>query len=385
MKVLLVHNSYGKFSGEESVVDTQAKLLENNGHKVLRFERSSAELRSLSSKYKAFFTGIHNPAAARQIRIILNAFSPDVVHIHNLFPLISPAILPECRKAGIPVVMTVHNYRLICPNGLHMTRGQICNKCCGGKEWWCVLRNCESSFFKSFGYALRNYFARKRRLFYDNVTLYACLTEFHKKRLIYSGFPENRISVVPNMCNIQDETQTTEGSYVGFMGRISPEKGVDVLLQCAKLLDPIHFRIAGNYVHGYDISRDAPSNVEFCGFLEGENLNIFRRQMRIAVMPSRWYETFGLILAEAALYGKPVIAARLGAMAEIVDDGKTGLLFEPGDAEDLAHKIKILWNDPELCHQMGEAGRKKALQEYSADKYYGRLMTIYKNAIELRT
>jgi glycosyltransferase involved in cell wall biosynthesis len=383
LKVLLVHNSYGRFSGEESVVDAQVRLLEDRGHEVLRFDRSSAELHSFPAVCKAFFTGIYNPVAAWRMRKTLRDIRPDIVHIHNLFPLISPAILPECRKARIPIVMTVHNYRLVCPSGLHLANGKVCEKCSGGREWWCVLRNCERNSFRSLGYALRNYFARITRLFLRNVTMYACLTEFQKRRLIVAGFPETRIAVVPNMCSLKAKDFPSEGSYVAFVGRLSPEKGVEVFLKSAKMLESIRFSVAGKRRDGYDIGRDAPSNVQLFGFLQGDALDTFRRQMRLLVMPSLWFETFGLILAEAGLYGKPVVASRLGAMAEIVEDGKTGLLFEPGNAEDLARKIKTLWDDPGLCRRMGEAGREKAQREYSPEKYYERLIVVYEKAIQL--
>lgn len=384
MRVLLVHNAYGKFSGEESVVAAQAMLLQTKGHDVLGYNRSSAELSSLADRFKAFFAGICNPKAARQMRKLLTEFRPDIVHIHNLFPLISPSVLPECHEAKVPVVMTVHNFRLICPNGLFMSRGRICERCSGGREYWCILRNCEVSVPKSIGYALRNSVARKKRYFVDNVTIYAALTEFQRTKMITEGFKAETIVVIPNMVDIQSPCGANGiGDYVGFVGRVSPEKGVNVLIEAAKKLGSIRFRVAGDFIRKPRIIQDIPSNVECCGFLQGKDLNIFRQQMRFVVMPSIWFETFGLVLAEAALYGKPVIASRLGAMAEIVDDGVTGLLFEPGNAEDLAEKIRYLWDRPELCRKMGQAGREKALREYSPQRYYERLMAVYEKAMAL--
>ena len=384
MKICLIHNAYYRHSGEETVVENTRRLLEERGHLVTTYFKSSEEIPDMYfGRTRAFFSGIYSFSSKKAMRRLLAEYKPDIVHVHNVFPLISPSVLGECRKAGVPIVMTVHNYRLVCPNGLHMVRSQICEKCSGGREWWCVLRNCERNLFKSLGYALRNYIARTLRLFHDNVTMYICLTEFQKRKLIVAGLPEDRIAVIPNMCSIQTKESSSEGDYVGYVGRLSPEKGIDVLLQCAQILQSVRFRVAGEYVRGPDISRGAPSNIEFCGFLQGDDLNMFRRQMRIAVMPSLWYETFGLILAEASLYGKPVVASRLGAMAEIVDDGKTGLLFDSGNAEDLARKIRTLWDDPELCRQMGQAGKEKALREYSPEKYYDRLMAVYEKAIKL--
>lgn len=382
MKILVVHNRYGKFSGEESVVDAQVRLLLDNNHKVIRFERSSAEINSVFEKFKAFFTGIYNVASARQMKLLLKKLRPDIVHIHNLFPFISPSILPECRKAGVPLVMTVHNYRLICPNGLHMIYGKICEKCSEGGEWWCVLRNCERSYFKSIGYALRNYIARALRLFHNNLTMYVCLTEFQRRRLISAGFPSSRIDVVPNMrsFSIESYSSPNEGKYVAYVGRISEEKGVLSFVEAARTLSNISFKIAGTGPLVTSLSMKS-SNCELVGFLKKNKLVEFYKKSRFIVFPSIWYETFGLTIVEAMLHSRPVIASKIGGIPDIVDDGVTGLLFEPGDADDLVRKIKKLYENPDLCRQMGQAGREKALREYSSEKYYSRLMDVYKKAL----
>lgn len=249
MKILVVHNSYGKFSGEETVVAGQKKLLADNDHGVVCFERSSAEIREIRiGKLRAFLSGIYSVSSRRQILWLLALNEPNIVHIHNLFPLISPAILPDCNKAGVPVVMTVHNYRLICPNGLFMTDGKVCEKCRRGREYNCLLNNCEGTLFKSLGYSLRNWFARKKRYFLDNVSMYACLTEFQKRKLIEEGFEEDRIAVVPNMVDRDALSQTDNlGEYVGFVGRVSPEKGVDTLVEASENLLDIQFKAAGDY------------------------------------------------------------------------------------------------------------------------------------------
>ncbi len=179
MRILVIHNDYGKFSGEEHVVESLSHLLKDNSYEVVHFSRSSAELyQTRSGKIRAFFSGIYSFSSKKAMRRLLVEYKPDIAHVHNLFPLISPSVLGECRKAGVPVVMTVHNYRLICPNGLFMTNGRICKKCCSGREYWCILRNCEKNLFKSIGYALRNYIARTLRFFLDNVIMYLCITEF---------------------------------------------------------------------------------------------------------------------------------------------------------------------------------------------------------------
>ena len=190
MKILIIHNKYGKFSGEEAVVEAQIKLLRANKHEVITYFRSSEELEAMpNAKLKAFFSAIYNPKSIRELKELLVKENPDVVHIHNMYPLISPAILPVIKKMGIPIVMTVHNYRLLCPNGLFFNKGQICEKCTGAlKELNCITNNCESSLFKSSGYAARNFWARKKDYYLNNVDLFLCLTEFQKNKLATSWY-----------------------------------------------------------------------------------------------------------------------------------------------------------------------------------------------------
>jgi len=385
MKICLIHNEYGKISGEEIVVNRTIELLRENGHDVAYFRRSSAEIPEMRlGKARAFFSAIHSPSSKRAVGRLLEEKRPDIVHIHNLFPLISPSILPECKRAGIPVMMTVHNYRLVCPNGLFLRDGKICEECSGGREWRCFLRNCEANWFKSLGYALRNYIARMRRYFLDNVSIYYAQTEFQRTRLIQEGFPEDRICVIPNMVASKEvETAKDPGQYVGFVGRISPEKGIDTLIEAARACPDIQFKAAGSYNRVPDIVTKAPHNFNFRGHLDKEPLDKFYVNSRIIVLCSICYEGFPSVLLEAMLHGKPVISSRIGGLPEIVDEGVTGFLFEPGNAQDLAQKIRYLWNSPDLCRQMGRACREKVLREYSPDAYYRRLMSAYKSAIEI--
>lgn len=385
MKILLVHNAYGRFSGEEAVVEGICSLLRSHGHDVIPFFRSSQEIANMPfGKVRAFFSGVYSFSSMKAMRKLLLGKRPDVVHIHNVFPLISPSILGECRKAGVPVVMTLHNYRLACPRGLHMIDGKICEKCRGGKEYWCVLRNCEDNLCKSFGYALRGYLGRRLRSFSDNVAVYTTMTEFHKERLISEGVPPERICVLTNMVSVNGQANScATGEYIAFAGRVSREKGLDVLLAAAQKCRHVPFRIAGNHERMAQIVQAVPSNCSFLGHLTGSELQQFYKAARIVVVPSLCFETFGLTVAEAMAWGKPTICSAIGALTEIVDDGITGLLFEPGNVDDLADKIQYLWARPDACMQMGKAGRQKALREYSPEKYYERLMAVYRKAIEL--
>jgi glycosyltransferase involved in cell wall biosynthesis len=221
-------------------------------------------------------------------------------------------------------------------------------------------------------------------MFLDNVTMYACLTEFQRDLLIRNGFPAERIVVVPNMVDSNGvQVSQEQGEYVGYVGRVSPEKGLPTLTEAAKDCSNIQFKVAGSYDRMPHIVTTAPPNVECLGHIRQPDLDCFYAGCRILVLTSLCYETFGLSLAEAGIRGKPVICSRIGGLPEIVDDGVTGLLFEPGNADDLGEKIHYLWDRPQLCRRMGQAAREKALREYSPEKYYERLIAVYEETINI--
>jgi glycosyltransferase involved in cell wall biosynthesis len=202
--------------------------------------------------------------------------------------------------------------------------------------------------------------------------------------LVDEGFPTDQIDVIPNMLELPEAcSQTSLGNHIGFAGRLSPEKGVEVLFEAARLCAAIPFEVAGRTEKMPLAASLAPDNVHLQGHLDSEKLESFNRNARILVVPSLWYEGFPGVLLEAMLQGKPVICSRIGGLPEIVDDGKTGLLFEPGNAAELADKIKYLWDRPELCQEMGKAGRDKVLTEYNSDRYYERLMRTYEQAMSI--
>lgn len=387
MKICLVHNAYGRLSGEEVAVESLRDCLVSHGHTVIPFFRSSAELdgRRLG-KIAAFFTGIYSPSARRDFARLLDADKPDVVHINNLFPLISPSILEETKRRDIPTVMTLHNYRLLCPTGLMFSHGELCHRCLGGREWWCTVRNCTGEWPKSAGYTLRNAVARIRRSFIDGIDRFIAPTAFVKSMLVRNGYPAQRIDVVRLIVNLQGtRPDSSSGAYVGYVGRISPEKGVDTIVESARECPDIRFRFAGHHLRMPEIPGRAPSNCEFIGHIGSEEVAAFVAAARFTVFASRSYETAGLSLVEAMARGKAVICSRIGCLPEFVEDGVTGLLFVPGDARDLAGKIRYLWKRPELCREIGEAGRQKVLEMFSPEANYIRLLDTYRRAANVRS
>lgn len=370
MKILLVHNNYGKYSGEEAVVDKMATMLQGMGHEVAQLRMSTEGLRdSAVGKIKVFVAGIHSPAGVRAMREALKREKPDVVNVHNLYPFISPAALRECKRAGVPVVMTVHNFRLICPTGLFMRNGGPCEYCLQkGNEWGCMKFNCENSLLKSVGYAARNAVARLRRHYIDCVDIFACITDFQRRKLIEAGFPSKKITVIPNSMDADVNVEPKEGNYVAFCGRLSHEKGIDLIIEVARHHPEIPFKLAGAARDKYLIE-NLPANIELMGYLSGNDLKDFYVNARFFVMASRCYEGFAMAILEGAAYSKPMIAPDHGGFTEIIGagDDAIGLLFEPGNAMALDAAVSKLWNDETLARSLGRMANGKLKARYSTD------------------
>lgn len=380
MKILLVHNNYGKYSGEEAVVDKMATMLQGLGHEVAQLRMSTEGLRdSALGKIKGFVAGIHSPAGVRAMREALKREKPDVVNVHNLYPFISPAALRECKRAGMPVVMTVHNFRLICPTGLFMRNGGPCEYCLQkGNEWGCVKFNCENSLLKSVGYAARNAVARLKRHYIDCVDIFACITDFQRRKLIEAGFDPKKTVLIPNSVDVSDEILPPLGEYVAFCGRLSREKGIDLILEVARRHPDIPFRLAGECRESALIE-NLPKNVELVGYKTGNELTEFYRKARFMVMASRWYEGFPMSILESAQHYKAVIGPDHGGFTEIIGagDDAIGLLFEPGNAEALDDAIAQLWNNPDECTALGVKANEKLKAQYSTQVIATQWQTLF--------
>jgi len=224
-----------------------SRILAQKGHEVFSFERSNGDVQGLGGRMRAFSEGIYSRGSMREISSIIMARKPDIVHVHNVYTLISPSILVACRRLGVPVVIRCADFRFIsCPTGNHLACGSTCERCAGGREFWCVLKNCKKNACESVAYALRSVIARKRRFFKDNVTLYIPPSQFVKQRLIDAGFSRDRIDVIPNRVSVSNAGHgNPHGEYIAYVGRISPEKGVDTLLAAAERTR-LPLRIAGD-------------------------------------------------------------------------------------------------------------------------------------------
>ncbi|WP_282781810.1 glycosyltransferase family 4 protein [Phaeodactylibacter xiamenensis] len=387
MKILFIHNDYFRFSGEEHAAEGLAGLLTQAGHQVDWYRRSSAELgNSFAQKIKAFGTGVYNPVAVREVLSKIEDVQPDIVQIQNLYPLISPAILKPIKKKGIPVVMRCPNYRLFCPNGLHLTpQGEVCESCLGrGKELNCIRKNCESNLLKSTGYALRNYVARTYWSLREQVDVFIVQSEFQKRKFISNGIPGSKISILPGLSpelTVPPTDLTEESKLVTFVGRASREKGILEFVQAASQLPNIRFAVAGNIsAEVAHLPEQSPSNIKWMGFLNSKELDHLYQQSRIIVIPSKWYEGFPNVITRAMMHKRPVITSNIGAMQSIIDHEKNGLLTPPGNSAALQEAIKHLYSDIARCQQLGLNGHAKATRLYSNAALLEALLKTYEMA-----
>ena len=378
MKICIVHNAYGIFSGEEAVVMAHAALFREHGCDVVEFRRSSEELRGLPGMVKGFFCGITNPVSVHAFARMLDAEKPDIVHIHNLYPLINPAILPEATKRNIPVVMTVHNFRLFCPNGLFFADNKNCEYCAQHESVIaCLVRNCLQSKCKTLGYVLRH--IKTNHYYWENVDRFLCLTQFQRQKLVHYGTPTLKCRVLPNFIDgdwLRKARASSQGSgdYVAYMGRLSEEKGIDLILEAARELPNIPFKIAAeNSVEAFRVP--VPPNVEFVGYLTGDVLFEFLRNARIHLMASRCYESFPTSLPQAMSLGIPEIVPAGGPMESIIGD--SGLTFTPGC---LAQTIKQLYDDKDALQRCREAALRR-IEDYTPEKYWDLYSAVVGNLL----
>jgi glycosyltransferase involved in cell wall biosynthesis len=385
MKIAQVYNQQrSSFGGEETVIDTIRRVLERNGHATSMLMRSSrGSERSLLSKVSIAVTGVYNLSAYGDMQQFIDDERPDVVHVHSVYPNLSPSIFAACRAAGVPVVFHVHCHILTCPNWYHRRNGQICNRCVGGNEQSCLLTNCRGSLPESAAYAFRSFIGRKFGLFQKNVSLFIAVSHSLRDRLVSAGYPADQIEVVHNAVCADPSvgrSSGTSGEYIGYAGRLSIEKGVDTLIEAARICG-LPVCIAGDGPELDRIRGMAPPNVIFLGRLARRDMQTFYDSSRFIVVSSRSDETFSLAVAEAMIHGKPVIGCRIGALPELIRSGDTGLLVETDNVGELAEAMSLLWNSKQLCEKLGIAAKMWAQAHCSEDLFYKRLMTIYKRAI----
>lgn len=380
MKVLSAHNAYLLRGGEDAVAESEVALLRAHGHEVVQYFRSNEELASMSRLQGAADT-LWSRRTHAEVAALIARTQPDIVHVHNTLPLISPSLYWAAAAAGVPVVQTLHNFRLMCPQAMLLREGKVCETCVGHTPWAAVRHACYRGS-RAQTAVLGGMLMLHRALgsYANKVTLYVALNEFCRAKFVQGGVPVNKLVVKPNF--VEDPgPPAAESARAGllFVGRLSPEKGVQALADAARTLAPGVLRVVGSGPAA-DLLQGI-SGVTALGALPAPTVAQEMARACALVLPSIWYENFPRTLVEAYAAGLPVIASRTGALAELVQDGVTGLLVNPGDAADLAVKLQWALGNPQLMAAMGCAARRVYETSYTPAVNYAQLLAIYEQAL----
>lgn len=378
LKVVTVHNSYQYRGGEDNVVDAEIEILRAHGHEVETYFRSNDDVVDMTS-LALIRQALWSSRTFHTLAELIRRFRPDVIHVHNTFPLISPSLYWAAGRAGVPVVQTLHNFRLMCLNALFLREGRVCEDCMGKSPWRGVARACYRGNHSASG-ALWGLLTLHRGLgtYQNKVTRYVALNQFCRDKFIEGGLPAERIAVKPNFVDFPTPGSADRSGFL-FVGRLSTEKGIATLVATMALLSTAQLRVAGDGPASALL--DGVTGVTRLGSLPSKAVREEMSRAVVLVVPSIWYETFGLVVIEAFACGTPVIVSRIGALAELVRDGVTGLLFEPANANDLAEKMRWAKQHPVEMAAMGRNARAQYEAEFTAERNYQQLMAIYEDAI----
>ena len=386
MKILAVHNRYQRPGGEDQVFVDETALLETRNHRVLRYEVHNDQVKQVNRLTLAKDT-VWNTSAYRELGALIRRERPHVVHFHNTLPLVSPAGYYAARAEGVPVIQTLHNYRLLCPVALFFRDGRVCEDCMGkAVPWPGVVHRCYRGSRAASGViATMLTVHRALRTWTEMVDVYVALTEFARDKFIEGGLPAGKIVVKPNFVAPDPGQGPGGGGYALFVGRLAPEKGTGTMLAAwDRLGTRIPLKIVGDGPLRDRVVEAAArqSNVEWLGHRPVEDVHALMGKADMLVFPSEWYETFGRVAVEAFAAGTPVIAANIGAVAELVEHGRTGLKFRPGDPEDLVTQVEWALSHSAELRSMREEVRAEFEAKYTAERNYRALMEIYEAALE---
>lgn len=384
MKILYIHNQYKQVGGEDGVINSEMTMLNLHSIDLELLIANNHMISNIIEKLKVVIKINYSNKYKKIVLERINRFKPDIIHVHNLFPLLTPSIYDACIESKVPVVQTLHNYRTICSNALLMRNGHICELCISGSHYNAALYRCyRNSFLGSLAVARMLSYHQNKKTWQDKVDTFIALTHFAKTKFIEGGLPAKKIKVKPNFFNEERPIFGNKNSRKGalFVGRISHEKGIKTLLKAWETLD-VPLRIAGDGPLMRMVKEKNTSKIVILGKISSSQVSQEMAKASFLVMPSEWYEGFPMVIVEAFAHGLPVVASNLGGMSEIVENNITGLHFEAGNPKDLAEKVLWMHNHPNECKKMGETARKMYEEKYTPERNYHMLMDIYQKTIE---
>ena len=409
MKILTINKFYFHFAGGEGTMFVIKKLMEERGHQIIPFAMNHP--RTVENEFRPYFLPyfdynkpdtpflekaraaakiLYNREAKSNLEALIRRTAPDIAHVHNIYHQISPSVLDALRKHDIPIIMTLHDYKLLCPNNKFFRRGKVCEACRGGRFYRAFLHKCvKDSWVASSICSVEMYLHHHLKLYERKVAHYISHSAFFKDKMVEYGYDPDKITVLPIIPGrIARKPRYRNKGYILFFGRLSEEKGLDILLRAMKRLPEVELRIAGQgasepALRDY-VEKNRMENVKFLGFLSGAAMDEALRDAAFTVISSIWYENFPLSALESFSFGKPVVGARIGGIPEIIDDGVDGYLYDPLDPDDLVRKIRTMIESLHRIERMGRKARKKIEEQYDGTQYSEKLMALYERTRDSR-
>lgn len=404
MNILQINNYHYIRGGIERYYFQLSKVLQEMGHNIIFFSVKDPEAvnnkyinyfvdtlsfdkeQSIIKKIKAACRMLYSFKNMSKIQKLINDYKIDIAHAHSIYHRVCPSVLVSLKRKNIPVVMTLHDYKLECPNYLLYRDGKVCLDCLVKSPFSIIRYRCTKNTLSfSIFHFVERWLHSFLKLYSNHVDFFICPSKFTLNLHAKYGLPKNKLIYIPHFIDTEEFTPNYDvGDYILYVGRLTHEKGLLTLFKAMKGLD-IMLKVVGTGPM-WDVCKkyladNAIKNVEMIGFVSPENLNEIYQKAAFLIVPSEWYEVFGLIILEAYASGKPVIGSNIGAISELIQDGETGLLYTPADADDLKEKIRYLIFNPELIIRMGRNGRRIVEQEYNINKHYLRLREVYYRAI----
>lgn len=381
MKILVIHNHYIERGGEDEVVNAETKLLEEHGHKVILYEKSNKHIEKLSFFRKLFFVFselFFSKTVYKELKEIINTEKPDIAHVHNIFFSITPSAYLALKEENIPIVQSLHNYRFFCLRGALFHKGSVCEKCKGRPLYHSVIKKCwRNSYTLSF--LLASILCRWRSVLKNNVDSYIASSEFSMNKLNELGLKRKKIYLKTNFLAVEPQCNSQDNDYALFIGRLVDYKGIETLMKAFEINPSFNLKIIGDGPLREKVNNFASlhSNVEFLSNVERVTVLKMLKNSSFIIFPSKCYENMPMVIIESFALSKPVLASNLGAIKEMVVNGSSGILFEPGNAQDLASKISYLFSHKRERDAMGAGANKIYRILFDREKNYHNLISIY--------
>jgi glycosyltransferase involved in cell wall biosynthesis len=393
MKILQINNSYNKVGGAESVFFNTIALLKQNGHEVVPFSLNSSK--NLDSKYSSYFVDdvkpLHNKlfsfTAQKKLAELINVEKPDIAHIHNIIGGLTFSIIPVLRKMGIPIVASIHDFRLLCPAFIFINgKKEVCEKCKGGKYFNCIINNCSpEGLLRSSLIATESYFRDYFYPFSKNIDAFIFVSKFVQNKFMESN-PElhNKSYLVYNFTNRMN-LNSEMGKYFLFIGRLAREKSLFTLLDSFRLVPRLKLKIVGEGDLKKELELKKSSNVELVGYKTGNELLDQIKNASFIIASSECYETNSMVTLESYSLGKPVLGSDIGAISELIIDGKTGFLYEPKNCKELSNKLSECSEmNPSSYAEMSNNAFDFLEERFSSKLHYTQLIKVYENTLNNR-